>query len=162
MTYSELRVRIILALALLFAGLLVVRSKATGIKIQQTQASPSGKALAAPNEVTRLEATDPAQFRLASGQNQIVMIFAPWDKISHDSAQLMHTFEERYRGMVLFSYLDISDARNWEIMEKLNNEFYPQFAYLDAEGNILAQWTTPSAHEMTMAIEKSRLQVPLW
>jgi hypothetical protein len=166
MSPSELRVRTYLAFALLLAGLLVARSKAAGLnnigfKLER-QSSPNVASLAGSDQAAHLQATNPAQFTLASGQDQIVMFFAPWDRISQDSAQLMHSFEEKYRGLVRFSYLDVSDPKNKLTLQKLNYLFYPQFVYLDGQGNILTQWTTPSASDMTMAIEYSRLHVPPW
>jgi hypothetical protein len=166
MSPSELKVRTYLALALLLAGLFVVRSKAAGLNnngsIHKRQGSPAFRSVEAPVQTARLLATNPTQFSFVSDQDQIVMLFAPWDHISQNSAQLMQTFEEKYHGLVRFSYLDVSDPRNREALQKLNYWFYPQFAYLDGQGNILAQWTTPSVHEMAMAIEKSSLHMPRW
>jgi hypothetical protein len=166
MTPSELKVRTYLALALFLAGLFVARSKAAGLNEigskRERQSPPGAASLARSDQAARLQATRPAQFIVASGQDQIVMLFAPWDRISQDSARLMRTFEEKYRGRVLFSYLDISDPKNKVALQQLNYWFYPQFVYLDGQGRILTQWTTPSAQDMTMAIENSSLQVPPW
>ncbi len=166
MSPSELKVRTYLALALLLAGLFVARSKAAGLNDNGSkrvvQGSSPVTSLTGSDKTARLQATNPAQFTFASGQDQIVMMYAPWDRISQDSTQLMHTFEEKYLGRVRFSYLNISDPKNKVALQKLNYWFYPQFAYLDGQGRILSQWTTPSAQDMTMAIETSRLQAPLW
>jgi thiol-disulfide isomerase/thioredoxin len=166
MSPSELQVRTYLALALLLAGLLVVRAKAAGSGNNGLNHGKQGSlAVTSPavsNQSTRLLATDPAQFTLAAGQYQIVMFFAPWDRISQDAAQLMHGFEEKYRGQIRFSYLDVSDPKNRVTLQKLNDWFYPQFVFLDGQGHILNQWTTPSAQEMTMSIVNARLQTPPW
>ncbi|HSB65465.1 MAG TPA: hypothetical protein VLD65_02750 [Anaerolineales bacterium] len=146
--------------------MLVARTKAAALNgngfKRESQHSQNAASLEGSNQAARLQATNPAHFTLASGQDQIVMIFAPWDRISQDSAQLMQTFEEKYRGLVRFSYLDVSDPKNRLVLQKLNYWFYPQFVYLDGQGYILTQWTTPSASDMTMAIEYSRLHVPPW
>lgn len=176
MSPSEMKVRTYLALALLLAGILFIRSQASGraeASQPQSDVNSGGYSaekqdilasgtVAASEPVERIQATDPSQFSFAAGRDQIVMMYAPWDRISQNAVQLMRTFEEKYRGRVVFSYLDVSNPDNQAALDRLNYWFYPQFAYLDSQGNILEQWTTPSATDMEMAIQKSGLATPLW
>jgi hypothetical protein len=166
MSPSELKIRTYLALGFVLVGLLVARAKAAGQPYNLPRTGPEEATAisyrAGSSEKPKILATDPKQFKIASGQYQVVEFFAPWDPISQDSAHLMNTFEEKYRGLVTFSYLDVSDPENRDDLDALNVLFYPQFALLDGAGNVLQQWTTPSAGEMEMAIAKAGLPMPRW
>ena len=89
------------------------------------------------------------------------MFFAPGDRISQESAQLMHTFEEKYRGLVHFSYLDVSDVRDvvrayWLALEKGVGSRYVEFMLLLSE--IKAGFDANRSH---MDILRPLLSVPV-
>ncbi len=165
-SYSELTIRIILAIGFLMVGILYVENKKTGLPNTGSTSidpSPAVMALVSQKESnSAIHATDPQKFSAVTGQLQVVEFYAPGDPLSEDSAQLMQTFENRYRGEVIFSFLDVLDPRNKTSLYQLNDLFYPQFDLLDGSGRILDQWTSVSDEKLYSAIVKARLVEPLW
>lgn len=165
-SYSELTIRIILAIGFLLVGILFVENRKTGLPntgSSSTDPSPAVMALVRQKESnSAIRATDPQKFSAASGHLQIVEFYAPGDPLSEKSAQLMQTFEARYQGEVIFSFLDVLDPRNKTYLYQLNDLFYPQFALLDGSGHILDQWTSVSDEKLYSVIAKARLVEPLW
>ncbi len=163
---SELRVRIILAFGFLLLGLVYTNGKGAGLPNTGTAASNkpamSIQLALEKEKSSAISATNPQYFKIAAGQLQIVEFYYPGEPASENTAQLMHTFENRYRGQVIFSYLDVKDPRNETNLEQLHDLFYPQFAILDASGHILDEWITTSDDKMGSAIANARLVEPLW
>jgi thiol-disulfide isomerase/thioredoxin len=165
-SYSELSVRMILAIGFLLIGIMYVRARETGLpntgSLVSDQAPTSLSIALQKEKSSAIIATNPADFKIASGQLQLVEFYAPGDPASEKTAQLMHSFEKRYHGKVNFVYLDVLDPRNKANLDKLNELFYPQFTLLGASGQILDQWTTTSDDKMGSAIAKASLVEPLW
>jgi len=89
---------------------------------------------------TRLEASDPAAFQLASGETQLVEFFAVWSPLSKSMAPVMNGLEERYKHRINFVYLDIDDPANSLYKLLLGDRLPPIFYLLDGEGNVLKEW----------------------
>lgn len=162
---SEMRLRIILAAGLLVLGLWIQQTRAMvqaggQAKIGIQVPTMTGKNVYNGNQ--RLAATDPASINLASGQLQIIEFYLPSDPVSQSTAQVMQTYEEKYRGKVHFVYIDVTDARYKNIEEKLNYVFYPQFTLIDGQGRIKSQWTNPIPSEMDLAIANASINHPVW
>ncbi len=166
MSSSELTVRIILAFGFLVVGINFVREKGSGLPntgSATTDQSPVPISVILQKEKNSpITATNPQDFKIASGQLQIVEFYSPDDSLSDSTVTLMHTFENRYQGQVNFVFLDVLDPRNKPYLEKLNDLFYPQFTILDGAGHILDQWIAISDVKMASAIANARLREPLW
>jgi thioredoxin-related protein len=53
---------------------------------------------------------------------------------------IVHGLEARYADRMVFTYLDIDDARTDAFKAALGFRVQPQFFLLDGAGNILKQW----------------------
>jgi hypothetical protein len=60
---------------------------------------------------SKLVASDPATFQLASGKNQLVEFFAFWSPMSNSMAPVMNGLEESYKDSINF-LPDIDDPAN--------------------------------------------------
>jgi len=89
---------------------------------------------------TKLVATDPRTFQIASGEYQLVEFFAFWSPESQSMAPVMNVLEQRYSDRVRFVYLDIDDPANSLFKTLLANRLPPVYFLLDGSGNILHEW----------------------
>jgi thiol-disulfide isomerase/thioredoxin len=89
---------------------------------------------------TEMQATDPSTVDLASGNPQLVELFAFWSPTSKSMAPVVHALEDKYQSRIGFVYLDIDDPRNNSFKQALGYKFPPQFFLLDRDGNIIYQW----------------------
>lgn len=88
---------------------------------------------------SRIQATDPRMFQIASGQPQLVMFFANWSKESSSVAPVINALQNRYKDRILFTFLDIEDPGN-SLFKALIGSRVPLFFLLDAQGNVLNEW----------------------
>lgn len=89
---------------------------------------------------TEMQATDPASVNLASGNIQLVELFAFWSPTSKSMAPVIHALEDKYQSRIKFVYLDVDDSRNDSFKQTLGYRFPPQFFLLDRDGRIIDQW----------------------
>jgi thiol-disulfide isomerase/thioredoxin len=92
---------------------------------------------------TKLVATDPRTFQIASGEFQLVEFFAFWSPESQSMAPVMRVLEQRQEDRLRFVYLDIDDPANGLFKSLLNNRLPPVFFLLDGAGNVLHEWQGP-------------------
>ncbi len=166
MSQSELRIRVILAICLLLAGISLVKARQTALanagSPPAAQPAVSLQLILQKEKASAIQATPPQDFNAASGQLQIVEFYKPGDPSSEYTAQLMRTFQDRYRGQVTFTFLDVIDPRNASTMESLHDLFSPQFVLLDGKGHILNEWISTSDDAMSGAIGDAMLGQPTW
>jgi len=89
---------------------------------------------------TQMEPSDPKEFRIASGQVQLVELFAVWSPASKSMTPVMYILEEKYKDRIHFVYLDIDDPSNGIFKSLLQNRLPPVFFLLDGEGNVMHEW----------------------
>lgn len=89
---------------------------------------------------TEMQATDPNSVNLASGNVQLVELFAFWSPTSKSMAPVIHALEDKYQSRIGFVYLDVDDSRNDSVKQTLGYKFPPQFFLLDRDGKIIDQW----------------------
>jgi thiol-disulfide isomerase/thioredoxin len=87
-----------------------------------------------------LIATNPEGFSLASGELQLVELFAFWSPLSQSMAPVMYLMEDAYGDQIRFVYLDIDDPANALFKALLGNRLPPVFFLLDEQGNVLQEW----------------------
>jgi len=90
--------------------------------------------------LSKLKATDPKNFKLASGKYQLVEFFAFWSGMSQAMAPIMNKLELEYGDQINFIYLDIDNPANDQLKKLLKYKTAPQFLILDATGNVIKQW----------------------
>jgi thioredoxin-related protein len=56
-------------------------------------------------------------------------------------APMVHGLEAKYFGKIKFAYLEISNPQTEEFRNTLGFQYRPSFYLLDADGNVLHQWT---------------------
>jgi thiol-disulfide isomerase/thioredoxin len=88
-----------------------------------------------------MQATDPTSVNLASGNVQLVELFAFWSPTSKSMAPVIHALEDKYQSRIGFVYLDVDDSRNDSFKGTLGYRFPPQFFLLDRDGTIIDQWS---------------------
>jgi len=89
---------------------------------------------------TRLVATDPKSFQVASGELQLVEFFAFWSPASQSMAPVMNVLEQRLEDRLRFVYLDIDDPANSLYKTLLSNRLPPVFFLLDGTGSVVQEW----------------------
>lgn len=89
---------------------------------------------------SELQASDPAEVKLAAGKVQFIMFFAFWDGASQAMAPLVHGLEERYAEKMNFIYLDIDDPATAMLKKTLRYRNQPHFFLVDGGGSVLNQW----------------------
>ena len=89
---------------------------------------------------SKLQATDPKEFSLASGKYQLVEFFAFWNGTSQAMAPIINKLEIEFGDQMNFVYLDIDNPANDEYEKSLKYRTPPHFFLLDAAGNVLKQW----------------------
>lgn len=62
-------------------------------------------------------------------------------------APIVHGLEAKYFGQISFSFLDIDDSTNADLMKELGFRYQPMFILLDGEGNIVQTWFGAVASE---------------
>lgn len=72
-------------------------------------------------------------------------------------APIVHGLESEYAGKIHFTYLDIDDPKNAEMLNQLGFRYQPHFFLLDGGGQVLQQWLGPVAAEEFRAAFESRL-----
>jgi hypothetical protein len=55
-------------------------------------------------------------------------------------APIINLLSERYGDQILFTNLDIDDARNEPYIQALGAHYQPHIFLLDGQGNVLRQW----------------------
>jgi thioredoxin-like negative regulator of GroEL len=58
-------------------------------------------------------------------------------------APMVHGLEARYSGKIKFVYLDADDPATQAFQRQLGFRYQPEFYLLNAEGQVLSQWTGP-------------------
>jgi thiol-disulfide isomerase/thioredoxin len=86
-------------------------------------------------------ATDPGKVQLASGKVQLVEFFAFWDGTSQAMAPVVLGLETAYGDKMNFVYLDIDNPAVAKFRDQLGFQMQPQFFLLDAQGNVIKQWS---------------------
>jgi len=89
---------------------------------------------------TQLVASNPKEFRIASGEVQLVELFAFWSPVSKSMSPVMNVLEEKYKDRIHFVYLDIDDPSNGVFKSLLSDRLPPVFFLLDGEGNVVHEW----------------------
>ncbi len=101
-----------------------------------------------------LVASDPALFKLDSGEVQLVEFFAYWCVTCRSMAPVIHSFEALYADRMNFIYLDIDDPAASRHKRSLGYRYQPHFFLLDRDGKILIQWVGwMTTEELRNAIE---------
>jgi len=104
--------------------------------------------------LSKLKATDPKKFTLASGKYQLVEFFAFWSGTSQAMAPIMNRLELEYGDQINFIYLDIDNPANDRIKKLLKYKTAPQFFILGTTGNVIKQWRGyVDESEITQSIE---------
>ena len=88
-----------------------------------------------------LEASDPSQFMIASGEYQFVEFFAFWCPTCVNMAPTVHQLEADFYGQVDFTFLDIDDPATDEFKTQLGYLYQPHYFLLSPDGEVLGQWT---------------------
>lgn len=55
-------------------------------------------------------------------------------------APIVHGLEAAYFGQIDFSFLDIDDPANADLMQEFGFRYQPMFILLDGEGNTVKTW----------------------
>ena len=55
-------------------------------------------------------------------------------------ASVVHGLESQYFGQIGFSFLDIEDPANANLMEEFGFRYQPMFILVDGDGNPLKTW----------------------
>lgn len=101
-----------------------------------------------------LEASDPSQVQLASGEIQLVEFFAYWCGVCRNLAPTVHELEAAYSERMNFIYLDIDDSANDPFKEALGYQIQPHLFLIDEHGKIIREWLgRASEADLRQAIE---------
>jgi thiol-disulfide isomerase/thioredoxin len=87
-----------------------------------------------------LEASDPNQVQLASGEVQLIEFFAFWCGTCRAMAPIVHGLEAEYGERMNFVYLDIDDPDTDPFKEALGYRVQPHIFLVDERGKILREW----------------------
>ena len=66
---------------------------------------------------------------------------------------MVHGLESEYWGRVDFVYIDREDPANEEIVWQYGVRYQPVFFLIDADGNIVSQWTVKNEDEMRAELD---------
>ena len=55
-------------------------------------------------------------------------------------APVVHGLEAQYSGKIGFTYLDVEDPANFDLMRKFNFRYQPMFVLVDGDGNEIKTW----------------------
>jgi thiol-disulfide isomerase/thioredoxin len=89
---------------------------------------------------SELKASDPSLIKLNSGKYQFIEFFAFWCGTCQALAPEIHDLEEKYRGDIIFTYLDIDDPSNEYFMRELRFRKQPHFILIDEVGEKQIEW----------------------
>jgi hypothetical protein len=64
---------------------------------------------------------------------------------------IVHGLQAEYGNRIIFTYLDVDDARNATFKEQLGFRYQPEFYLLDAAGNVAQKWIGPVSREAFVA-----------
>ena len=119
--------------------------------LEQTQT-----AIAENPEWVHMEATDPASFKIASGQYQLVEKMAFWCEECRLLNPVLKSLEDEWGNKIRFVYLNVEDPLNSENLQKLSRfRIVPEVILLDANGNVIKDWVgPPSRDDMVAEFEK--------
>ena len=78
-----------------------------------------------------------------TGRPQFIELYADWWSACRAAKPMVHGLESEYWGQVDFVYLDIENQNNYQALRSRfgNVSTIPRFFILDADGNILSDWT---------------------
>ena len=55
-------------------------------------------------------------------------------------APVVHGLESQYFGRIGFTFLDVDDAQNADLMQQFKFQYQPMFVLVDGDGNPVKTW----------------------
>ncbi len=111
---------------------------------------------APPWTYARLPAADPRSVQRSAGKPQLIVFFAYWSGPSQSMTPLLLGLESEYDGKVIFTYLDIDNPATLALQRSLGFRQEPHLFLLDAQGQVLQQWSgSVSLEQLRQALNEA-------